>query len=100
MTYSILFRPHPPVKSQSKVFDLPKFAPTARIIRLSSSFRRKTHKKSDDSSLFRDAAGPFDNFEAFDLTSSGEANSPRKKSMSGRQSRKPGNIDDFFPMSS
>ncbi|XGW08375.1 hypothetical protein V3C99_011029 [Haemonchus contortus] len=81
----------PRMISQARVFDLPKFAPTARIIKLSRSLRRKHHK--DDTSVFSDAAGSFDNFEAFDLegidgdASSGEAKGPTR-SRDGSSNRK------------
>ncbi|KAJ1354525.1 hypothetical protein KIN20_011500 [Parelaphostrongylus tenuis] len=59
----------------------------ARIIRLSSTIgqekQKSGHRDDVDDSLLRDAAGSFDNFDAFDLeeleASSGEATSSRKK---------------------
>ncbi|KAK5973946.1 hypothetical protein GCK32_021373 [Trichostrongylus colubriformis] len=39
--------------SQARIFDLPKFAPTARIIKFSSTLRKKHHE--DDKSIFSDA---------------------------------------------
>ncbi|KAK6041097.1 hypothetical protein COOONC_21398 [Cooperia oncophora] len=96
-------RPH--MLSQARIFDLPKFAPTARIIKLSSSLRRKHNK--EDKSLFSDAAGSFDNFEAFNLEdidrepSSGEAKTPvrREGSSKRRQRGSHENIGEFFPES-
>ncbi|VDO05508.1 unnamed protein product [Haemonchus placei] len=95
----------PRMISQARVFDLPKFAPTARIIKLSRSLRRKHHK--EDMSVFRDAAGSFDNFEAFDLegidenASSGEAKRPTR-SRDGSSNRKRVRFEEegngeFFP---
>ncbi|KAJ1354519.1 hypothetical protein KIN20_011493 [Parelaphostrongylus tenuis] len=93
--------------SQARIFDLPKAAPMARIIRLSSTIRQEKqksgHRDGVDDSLLRDAAGSFDNFDAFDLeeleASSGETTSSRKKVVEKPPSKEE-NIGDFFPESS
>ncbi|VDM52611.1 unnamed protein product [Angiostrongylus costaricensis] len=93
--------------SQARIFDLPKFAPTARIIRLSSIIRQEKHKKgrgeAADDSLLRDAAGSFDNFDAFDLeeleASSDETMASRKKAAEQPPSNEE-NVGEFFPESS
>ncbi|WKX97665.1 hypothetical protein Q1695_013382 [Nippostrongylus brasiliensis] len=89
------------MRSEAKIFDLPKFAPTARIIKLSTVLRGKQPKKNE-ASLFRDAAGSFDNFDAFDLesidaeSSSGEAKvAPRRR----QKSKSDEHIGEFFPES-
>ncbi|KHJ94979.1 hypothetical protein OESDEN_05081 [Oesophagostomum dentatum] len=92
-------RPHQ--LSQARVFDLPKFAPTARIIKLSRSFRGKHRRREDD--LLSDAAGSFDNFDAFDLEnlepSSGESKPTRKQQNPTRKAKTNDekDIGNFFP---
>ncbi|VDO75037.1 unnamed protein product [Heligmosomoides polygyrus] len=95
----------PRVVSKARVFDLPKFAPMARIIKLSTSLRKKHHRNGDDM-LLRDAAGSFDNFEAFDLgdverdSSSGEVKKPSRQQGTARKATtQEENIGDFFPES-
>ncbi|VDM76793.1 unnamed protein product [Strongylus vulgaris] len=44
--------------SQARIFDLPKFAPTARIIKLSTLLRKGKQKEDDD--LLRDAVSASD----------------------------------------
>ncbi|KAL6734367.1 hypothetical protein Aduo_004916 [Ancylostoma duodenale] len=93
-------RPHQ--LSQARVFDLPKFAPTARIIKLSTTLGRRKRRRGEED-LFRDAAGSFDNFEAFDLEnlepSSDGSTSPRKPQKSSHRGKpsKEEDIGNFFP---
>ncbi|KAJ1362624.1 hypothetical protein KIN20_022243 [Parelaphostrongylus tenuis] len=75
----------------------------ARIIRLSSTIRQEKqksgHRDGVDDSLLRDAAGSFDNFDAFDLeeleASSGETTSSRKKVVEKPPSKEE-NFGEFF----
>ncbi|VDN19440.1 unnamed protein product [Cylicostephanus goldi] len=88
--------------SEARIFDLPKAAPTARIIKLSTLLRKGKRSGGDDD-LLRDAAGPFDNFDAFDLDtlepSSAEAKPSRKHHKTDRKSKgeRTEDIGNFFP---
>uniref|UniRef100_A0A1I7XUA9 Uncharacterized protein n=1 Tax=Heterorhabditis bacteriophora TaxID=37862 RepID=A0A1I7XUA9_HETBA len=96
-----------PEPNPVRAFDLPKYAPRARIIQLSTHLTEKErkHHRGREDELLRDKAGSFDNFEAFNFGESQEEGDGTelkgdmnvRKQEESRERKSDENLGDFFP---